>query len=401
MKKLIIGFVLAICFQTTTYSQQWTQMASMYNYGRRSTFGCSLNGKGYTGIGVTVNFTMFTDFWEYDPLNNLWSQKADFPGVGLYESTSFVANGKIYVCLGADPGLDCSTELWEYSPYTNHWQRKADFPGSARYGARAFVIGDSAFVVGGSNGDGNNYMYDMYMYLPSQNVWKPKASFEGNSRAFGTAFSVDGFGYFGAGQSSIYSTEKDFWKYNPTNNHWSRIQDFPGQSRNAPISFVIDNKAYVGFGNDPMSGNYFNDFGVYDPTTDEWTDFVVPNAVIKRSGAIGFSIDDLGYIGIGINSVGVLTDFWAFDPVITSIDKKEKDINISVYPNPTTNFVNIVSSKPLQANMQISDIGGRILISQLLTEEKTLVDITNFCPGVYSLKISGNKTNFVNMIIKE
>lgn len=409
MKKLILTILFICFFLFNALSQTWTQKASMYNYGRRSTFGCSLNGKGYTGLGITENLLQLRDFWAYDTLSNVWTRMTDYPGQGLFENTSFAINGKLYVCLGVDNNSICQNELWEYTPTEDSWLRMADFPGVARYGARAFVIGDSAYVVAGSFGYGDNYLYDMYMYTPINNTWIRKADFPGGNRAFGTAFSVNDNGYFGAGISNSYTPKNDFWKYDPRMNRWFSIQNFPGSPRNAPISFVINNLAFVGFGGNPESTTYYNDFGIYDPSNDTWKQFSVPASIPTRTGCIGFSIGNSGYIGVGLNSTGVLTDLWSFVPELnpepSNFNSTQNNIaqspDLLIFPNPTSNFITVKSTIFKSFQLSISDLNGNKVSESQFDGHNTQIDLSKFPPGIYMLNLVGEQFNIVRKIIKD
>ena len=178
--------------------------------------------------------------------------------------------------------------------------------------------------------------------------------------------------------------------------------DFPGYPRNAPINFVIENKAYIGFGNDPLSAFYYSDFGVYDPETDTWLGFSVPSIIPERSGCIGFAIGNKGYIGVGINLFGVLTDLWEFNPeIVTSIQTKTETLDFTVFPVPTANFINIESKFIRNATCIIIDLMGKKILEKHLEENKTQIDMSNILPGVYTIRISCDKFAVVKKIIKE
>lgn len=386
MKKLFLLLIIS-SFTLVTFPQTWVQMASAYDYGRRSTFGCSVNGKGYTGLGQIHSGLYVEDFWEYDTTSNKWSKKADYPGAGLYECTSFVINGKIYVGMGYSNSHSCQNDLWQYNPITNTWIQKASFPGIARYGARSFVIGDSAYVIGGSNGGSGQYLSDMFMYNAITDTWEEKASFAGGSRANGAAFSIMGFGYYGAGSSDSYTVNNDFWKYNPISNTWSIVPNFPGYPRNAPISFVINNMAYVGFG-DAISV-FFNDFCIFSPQTNSWQHYTAPSSVTERSGCFAFSIGNNGYIGGGKNNIGILTDTWRMNTtsIITNTSHSSR-INslITIFPNPTSNNVAVElldETKSFPVNLIIYSADGKYIFEKTLLNKMTILDLNSLTKGLY------------------
>ena len=45
----------------------------------------------------------------------------------------------------------------------------------------------------------------------------------------------------------------DFWEYNPTTNSWSQKEIFPGSNRDKAVGFSINDKGYVGTGSSSTS----------------------------------------------------------------------------------------------------------------------------------------------------
>lgn len=74
--------------------------------------------------------------------------------------------------------------------------------------------------------------------------------------------------------------------------------------------------------------------------------------------------------------------------------------NVSVYPNPTSDFVTIKSN-----NLEISEIfvfdilGKEVMLNSKLTNSR--LDVSNLNSGVYFMKINASGTNITKKIIKE
>jgi len=406
MKKLFYTFLMILAINTIAFSQYWMQQASMFNYGRHSGIGCSLNGKGYVGLGKIYNNTLVNDFWEYDTTSNVWIQKANYPGAGLHQSTCFVINDKIYVGLGANTSAGNQTDLWEYNPVTDTWVQKASFPGTARYGAKAFVIGDSAFVVAGSYNSISTYLYDMYMYSPATNTWKVKADFAGGGRNEGTAFSINGIGYYCCGTANNSVLTQECWKYNPTTNAWSAIPDFPATGTLGPISFVVDNKAYVGFGGNYASTIYYNNIGIYDPLGNSWQTLSVPPDVLERRWGMSFSIGDIGYVTGGQNATGVATDLWAFSltSFTTNLSKAESDNDLKIFPNPASSQLSIESvsfKNAEEMSISIYNVQGQLMLNKSIKQATTIIDISSYAKGIYFVHVKTDKEIATKKFIKE
>jgi N-acetylneuraminic acid mutarotase len=106
--------------------------------------------------------------------------------------------------------------------------------------------------------------------------------------------------------------------FGQTANFWTKKNDFGGLKRERAVAFSIDNMGYVGTGVDTAE-IVKNDFWQYDALSDSWMQKAnVPGSV--RRDAVGFSINNKGYIGLGIDSdeslLGLkLKDFWEYDPL--------------------------------------------------------------------------------------
>lgn len=111
--------------------------------------------------------------------------------------------------------------------------------------------------------------------------------------------------------------------------YWKRISDFPGKVRYSTSSFSIDNMGYVGLGAN-SDGGYYRDFYRYNPQNDSWSriaDF--PGAACAY--AIGFSYNGKGYVGFGYSYQEYYRDLWAYDPTTDQWSKVAMNENIWTY----------------------------------------------------------------------
>jgi len=83
-----------------------------------------------------------------------------------------------------------------------------------------------------------------------------------------------------------------------------------------------------------------------------------------------------------------------------SIDEHLIDDSISIYPNPSQNLVNVEASTVI-SSVQVYDIQGRLLMTHLANDIKTIIDITDKANGVYFFKINSDKGIKVEKIIKK
>jgi N-acetylneuraminic acid mutarotase len=276
-----------------------------------------IGDKFYLGCGVNDNGYL-SDFWEYDPVNDLWTQKADFPGGARMAATGFSIGNKGYLCFGAYSNWTWYKDVWEYDPTSDTWTQKNDFPGHERYSAMAFVIGGKSYVGTGAyrlNLESNaEYYNDFWEYDPVVDNWIQKTNVPEVGRTNAFALEIDGKGYIGFGFYYYDTRKKDWWQYDVTTDSWTRKADYPGEPRYEPAGFSMNKKGYVGTG---YNYGFLKDFWVYIPATDVWVQKInFPGT--PRYEAIGFAIGNKGYMGMGSESV-YYQDLWQFSEVLEPV----------------------------------------------------------------------------------
>ncbi|MFV8356330.1 T9SS type A sorting domain-containing protein [Flavobacterium sp. XS1P32] len=74
--------------------------------------------------------------------------------------------------------------------------------------------------------------------------------------------------------------------------------------------------------------------------------------------------------------------------------------NLKIYPNPTTNNVTIELNNLNNANLQVSDINGRILLNQKL-DNTTVIDVSGFPSATYLFKVNSDQGTLTSKVIKK
>ena len=387
-----------LIFQTIIGLSQWTQKEDLPGIERSGAVGFSIGSKGYIGIGrnSVIPYVYYNDFWEYDPTDDTWIRKADFPGGERFTATGFSIGTKGYICcgIGGQPGsLIMYSDLWEYDQSSNTWTQKANFPGLARSGAVGFTIDSKGYL---GTGIGIN---DFWEYDPTNNTWTQKADFPGTSRIWAVGFSNGSKGYLGTGQRlSDMGYLKDFWEYNPTNDSWTRKADFGGGFRSLAVGFSIDSKGYIGTGLNEQF--IYNDFWQYNDTTNSWTQ--KPEFIgIERNIAVGFAIGIKGYIGTGEDYIyRTWKDFYEYDPLITITLEKNLNAQVMLFPNPSSEYVEIRGTFQ-NGIIEISDTKGSIIHSLPIVSLKTKIDLSKLLTGVYVIKIKSEQGITIKKLIKQ
>ena len=86
-----------------------------------------------------------------------------------------------------------------------------------------------------------------------------------------------------------------------------------------------------------------------------------------------------------------VTDCSSYLSYLSVKDIASNKDGFSVYPSPTSDYVNVHISDNTPTNdlyAQVYDIMGRLLHTQILANKITRIDLTNFVSGVYIVKIN-------------
>lgn len=318
----LFSLILAGCSKDTTGSStlvgDWARRSEFEGVGRTEAVSFTINNKLYIGAGYDGNVRL-KDFWSFDQNTGTWLRVADFPGAARNSAVAFSANGKGYVGTGVDDNDNKLKDFWEYDPATNTWTQKADFAGTPRYGAVGFSLNDKGYIATGYDG---NYLKDCWQYDPASDTWTQKASLTGSKRSDAVAFVYNNLAYVVTGFNNG-SYLDDFWVYDPASNSWTeknKINSATDQTfddlysinieRSGAVIFVMNDKAYLTCGNhNGVTGTTWE----YDIPNDRWYQKTTFEGS-ARDGAIGFSVDNRGFLVTGANSSYRFDDLWEFKP---------------------------------------------------------------------------------------
>lgn len=203
----------------------------------------------------------------------------------------------------------------------NQWVIKDPVNGQPRSVASAFVLDGEGYAICGLDTDG--FRRKVYSYTYWQDDWDDEGSLGGENgdgleRGSASAFAVGNKGYVCLGQGVTNPFFKDLWELDPVTNAWTQKANFIGSARRQGIGFAIDSVGYVGLGID--ANGFCKDMYKYSPATNSWTqlnDF----GGSARKEAVGFAMGGQGYVGTGDDGV-LRKDFWQYEPTNDSWTQK-------------------------------------------------------------------------------
>lgn len=87
-------------------------------------------------------------------------------------------------------------------------------------------------------------------------------------------------------------------------------------------------------------------------------------------------------------------------PNTTNIVSLEKDILITTYPNPTSDFVTIDSEETIE-NATIVNAQGKVVFSSVVNSKQTQINVQGFARGMYFIQVQAQGQVFTKTVIKQ
>lgn len=120
---------------------------------------------------------------------------------------------------------------------------------------------------------------------------------------------------------------------------------------------------------------------------------------VSSNAAIFFDYGSNFNSSLTLNS-NAITNIEATTYQNLTVSQQNIDASILVYPNPSNSIVTIENQNSIKM-VQLFDIYGRLLQTNLTDSNKTFIDITDRFNGVYFLKITSDQGTKVERIVKE
>lgn len=283
----------------------WKKVADFPGPHRRRIISFVANQNAYIIGGESLEGEEYNDVWIYDSEADQWTEKKPFylQTISTNNGSAFVIDDVVYIL--------CSYDMFKYNQIEDSWVRIGD--------GISYVRNFMTFALNGKGYAVNCYNGAFFEFDPNTELWTNKDNYPGESYK-GVALANDTHGYVGFGfEINSDSYVNELYKYDPTKDVWQRSYSFLelGASRIGLASFTAKDKLYVGLG---QSETNFDRATLYEfnPLSEGWIEVSsLPGAA--RSFGTSFSVDDKGYIGMGMTfhvegQIDKLKDFWQYTP---------------------------------------------------------------------------------------
>lgn len=346
---LMLGLFFTACHSSDDTWGDWSRSYSFSGRPRTGAVTFTLNGEAYVGLGHNESVEgldkELKDFWKFN--GSRWVAVESFPGEGRYGAVAFVVKegGKevAYVGTGFRSVGGQETYFADFYRFDGeHWDKNVamtlpevkDRPGenNGRRYAVAFTLNNKGYV-GTGLASGDLVLNDMYCFDPTKSGddrWSD-AEFNGEPRMGAVAFVIGDKAVVclgskvASGQSSYVYDVKIFdgntWADGKSVKNEDRVNwdnDYDKIARAYAVAFTSTrgdkgNRAYIATG----IGSYRNTCWEYDIVEDRWYEVTeMPSLMTPRGFAVGFTLNDYGYVTTGGSSIAspVDTDCWKFTP---------------------------------------------------------------------------------------
>ena len=110
-------------------------------------------------------------------------------------------------------------------------------------------------------------------------------------------------------------------------------------------------------------------------------------------GTVSYSVGQIAYTtNTGSNGSVAQGVQQPYEISVGFDDAQEMNLNLTTYPNPTTNFLTLNVGNYTTENLtyQLFDISGKLIESKKITSTTETINLENFAIATYFLKVSNN-----------
>lgn len=167
---------------------------------------------------------------------------------------------------------------------------------------------------------------------------------------------------------------------------------FGGVSGNDPDFFLLTIRKFENgaLGNEQVDF-YLADYRFPNSADDyilnEWT--YIDLSSLGNADSIEFTLSssDVGQFGMNTPAYFCLDNPTTKDGLATGILSKQEEINVSIFPNPTTDKISLQNEENYEGKVRLFEVSGRMILAQELKISNTF-NVSNLADGQYYLDVS-------------
>lgn len=337
-----LTLLLSSCTKSTvnpTQDGNWVYVGDFGGTSRSNATSFVIGDTAYVGTGIDAQHNRYNDLWSFDPNGTTsWFQAASSPMAPRSSAVGFEVAGKGYIGTGYN-GYFGLSDFWQYDPSSNSWRQVASLGDAntglkVRYDAVAFGLDAAGYGYVGTGNDGVNYYNDFWRFTPpatsnptDSGSWNQINDLPGYKRTQAVAFTYKNKGYVVTGVGTGGTTVNDFFSFDPSqssSSQWYQLRHITNYStdsyddgytsivRSQAVGFVMLNtisdgggdRAYITTGS---AGSITWAYNFADSLWNQKTSYERS----PRSGAVGFTVQNKGFVGLGSSGGSGTGSFFA------------------------------------------------------------------------------------------
>jgi len=181
---------------------------------------------------------------------------------------------------------------------------------------------------------------------------------------------------------------------------------FGGATGDDPDYFLMTVKKYS---NGELSSDsvdfYLADFRFEDNAMDyivkDWTFVDLSSLGAADSLEFTLSSSDVGSFGMNTPAYFCLDNLVVSGTQTTSIADRNELAGISVFPNPTSDFLRVSNEEGRALDITIYDISGRLIANRVTSARNAMLDLRALNEGLYAVRISDGVLSKSHLIAKK
>lgn len=279
--------------------EAWSRLNDFPGDGRANAFGFSFGNYAYAGGGFTEVYYSNKDCWKYNPIDDSWKEKANIED--SYR-LGFTYDNEFY--------LIENSSLYRYNDDddTKKFVSKCENIDGASF-QFVFVHNEIAYLI-----DNNHQKADLWTYSFTNNIWSTEAKRLSINPHGGNGFVINNEAFY---KSSDNQGNTSLYKFDFNSESFEQVLDLTNNdylNNSYTVSvFVIGKYAYIMGGHNKYNSSPYSNMVRYNSEFNNFED--LPDLpIIKRTQATAFSINNIGYYGLGQISGDKQVDMWLFNP---------------------------------------------------------------------------------------
>lgn len=180
---------------------------------------------------------------------------------------------------------------------------------------------------------------------------------------------------------------------------------FGGETGDDPDFFLLTIHKYLNgeLGVDSINF-YLADFRFEDNTQDyivnEWTHIDLTSLGNIDSLSFSLSSSDVGGFGMNTPAYFCMDDFATTD-MVSATPRLNIEANVSIFPNPSTDFININWQESSFAKVSIYYMNGQLIQSQNIQKGNNTIVVNSIPQGTYLLKFTDENGVYTQMFSRQ